>query len=254
MEPLYHAADVKGQPVSVESASNQNATPAADQNRNGNGNLAGGQPPAAPAYGGYGTGAQGAGGGYGNPGPAPSYGNHGPAPSYGGRSAVSRNDAPVKINPISSLNPYMNRWTIRARVTNQPTLRTYHNAKGDGKVLNVDLLDAEGGEIKAVCFGDTAEAYAEKFRAGVVYDVSKAQLQSVRNKQYSNHDFEIRLDHGSVVEECSDQAAISRIKRINYAFRKISDLEQIPSGAMVDVVAVVHAVGELVTIMKRDGS
>ena len=148
----------------------------------------------------------------------------------------------------------MNRWTIRARVTNQPTLRTYHNAKGDGKVLNVDLLDAEGGEIKAVCFGDTAEAYAEKFRAGVVYDVSKAQLQSVRNKQYSNHDFEIRLDHGSVVEECSDQAAIARIKRINYAFRKISDLEQVPAGAMVDVVAVVHAVGELVTIMKRDGS
>ena len=274
MEPLYHAADVKGQPVSVESASNQNAPPAADQNRNWNGNLAGGQPPAAPAYGGgygaqgagggygtgaqgagggYGTGAQGAGGGYGNPGPAPSYGGP-PAPSYGGRSAVSRNDAPVKINPISSLNPYMNRWTIRARVTNQPTLRTYHNAKGDGKVLNVDLLDAEGGEIKAVCFGDTAEAYAEKFRAGVVYDVSKAQLQSVRNKQYSNHDFEIRLDRGSVVEECSDQAAIARIKRINYAFRKISDLEQVPAGAMVDVVAVVHAVGELVTIMKRDGS
>ena len=75
MEPLCHAADVKGQPVSVESASNQNAPPAADQNRNWNGNLAGGQPPAAPAYGGgygaqgagggYGTGAQGAGGGYG---------------------------------------------------------------------------------------------------------------------------------------------------------------------------------------------
>ena len=148
----------------------------------------------------------------------------------------------------------MNRWTIRARVTNQPTLRTYHNAKGYGKVLNVDLLDAEGGEIKAVCFGDTAEMYAEKFRAGAVYDVSKAQLQSVRNKQYSNHEFEIRLDHGSVVEECTDQAAIGQIKRINYAFRKISDLENAPSGAMVDVVAVVHAVGELVTIMKRDGS
>ena len=266
LEPLYHADDVKGRPVSVESASNQNAPPVSDRNQNRNEKLAGGQPPAAPAYGGeYGGGAQRTGGGYG--GGAPNGGGYGsgaqgagggyggaPAPSYGGRSAVSRNDAPVKINPISSLNPYMNRWTIRARVTNQPTLRTYHNAKGDGKVLNVDLLDAEGGEIKAVCFGDTAEAYAEKFRAGVVYDVSKAQLQSVRNKQYSNHDFEIRLDHGSVVEECSDQAAIARIKRINYAFRKISDLEQVPAGAMVDVVAVVHAVGELVTIMKRDGS
>ena len=64
MEPLYHADDVKGQPVSVESASNQNAPPASNANANAKQNLAGGQPPAAPAYGG-GYGAQGAGGGYG---------------------------------------------------------------------------------------------------------------------------------------------------------------------------------------------
>ena len=69
--------------------------------------------------------------------------------------------APVRISPVSSLNPYQNRWTIRVRVTNAPSMRTYHNARGDGKVLGVDLLDAEGGEIKAVCFGDAAERYAE---------------------------------------------------------------------------------------------
>ena len=53
------------------------------------------------------------------------YGGGAPPPSYGRGGAVSRNEAPARISPISSLNPYQNRWTIRARVTNTPTLRSY---------------------------------------------------------------------------------------------------------------------------------
>ena len=232
------------------------------QQHNGGGGYGGGygQQQQQQHGGGYGQQQQQQGGGYNQPAPN-AYGHQPPdsAPSYGkpssggGGGATARNEAPNRISPISTLNPYQNRWTIRARVTNQPTLRTYHNAKGDGKVLNVDLLDAEGGEIKAVCFGDTAELYAEKFVAGKVYDVSKAQLQQVRNRQYSNHEFEIRLDHGSLVEECHDTSAVSQIKKINYQFKKIGDLETVVVGAMVDVVAVVHSVGDLAIIMKRDG-
>ena len=229
-------------------------------NGNGNGNRNAYGNGNGTAYGGsYGNGGQyggapggGGGGGYGQSGGGGGYGA--PPPSYGGHGAVSRNAAPARISPISSLNPYQNRWTIRARVTNQPTLRSYHNARGDGKVLNVDLLDAEGGEIKAVCFGDAAERFAELFQAGRVYDISKGQMQAVRNRQYSNHEFEIRLDHNAQVEECADAAAAAKIKKIHYAFKKIADVEQIAQGAMVDVVAVVHSVGDLTTILKRDGS
>ena len=120
-------------------------------------------------------------------------------------------------------------------------------------MLNVDLLDAEGGEIKAVCFGDAAERYGEVFQAGRVYDISKGTLSTVRNPRYSNHQFEIRLDHNAVVEECADHSAASAIKRVNYVFKKIAEVEAVPQGAMVDVVAVVHSVGDLNTIMKRDG-
>ena len=274
MDPLFCAADVKGKPVSVESAANGGGANAHQQNNQQNAAPMGGrQPSAPPAYGGpgagggYGAPPQHGGGGYGQQQNGGGYGQSngvgygnnqnqppGGVPSYGKSGSTVRNEAPSRISPISSLNPYQNRWTIRARVTNQPTLRTYHNAKGDGKVLNVDLLDAEGGEIKAVCFGDTAEMYAEKFQHGKVYDVSKANLQQVRNRQYSNHEFEIRLDHGSVVEECMDTAATQSIKKINYNFRKISEMEAINPGAMVDVVAVVHSVGDLVVILKKDGS
>ena len=50
------------------------------------------------------------GGGGGNYGGGGGGGGNNPAPAYGQRGAVSRNDAPVRISPISSLNPYQNRW------------------------------------------------------------------------------------------------------------------------------------------------
>ena len=39
----------------------------------------------------------------------------------------------------------------------------------------LSLLDAEGGEIKAVAFGDSAERFADVFQHGRVYDVSKVR-------------------------------------------------------------------------------
>jgi replication factor A1 len=95
--------------------------------------------------------------------------------------------------------------------------------------------------------------YCEVFQAGRVYDISKGTLSTVRNPRFSSHQFEIRLDHNAVVEECADQAAAASIKRINYVFKKIAEVEAVAQGAMVDVVAVVHSVGDLNTIMKRDG-
>ena len=200
----------------------------------------GGQPPAgqpAPSYGGYGN----------NP------NQQNIPPQYSNRGAVARNEAPPRITPISSLNPYMNRWTIRVRVTNQPAIRTWHNARGDGKVLNVDLLDSEGGEIKAVCFNDTAEKFSQVFQGGRVYDISKGHVSQVKNKKYNASDFEIRLDNTSLVDEVTDPQAVASIKKIHYNFQKIASIEDAMVGGMVDVIGVVHTVGDLATIMKRDG-
>jgi hypothetical protein len=50
--------------------------------------------------------------------------------------------------PISGLNPYQSRWTIKARATNKGEIRRWTNARGEGKLFSFDLLDARGGEIR----------------------------------------------------------------------------------------------------------
>ncbi len=47
----------------------------------------------------------------------------------------------VHIMPISGINAYATKWTMKARVISKGS-RTYKNAKGEGKLLNVEFADA----------------------------------------------------------------------------------------------------------------
>eukprot|EP00976_Prorocentrum_cordatum_P059823 1175662-Prorocentrum_minimum.AAC.1 len=47
----------------------------------------------------------------------------------------------MRIVPIAQLNPYQNRWTIKARITSKGELRHWQNARGEGKVFSFDLID-----------------------------------------------------------------------------------------------------------------
>lgn len=46
--------------------------------------------------------------------------------------------------PIRMLNNFSTDWRIRARVTKKGDKKQWKNAKGEGVLLNADLIDREG--------------------------------------------------------------------------------------------------------------
>lgn len=59
----------------------------------------------------------------------------------------------ANVRPISSINPFQNKWVIKARVTAKPAIRTWSNQRGDGKLFSMDLQD-QSGEIRATAFNE----------------------------------------------------------------------------------------------------
>jgi len=163
----------------------------------------------------------------------------------GGGNTGSQN-----IQPVSSLNPYQSGWKIKVRCTKKDNMRHYHNQKGEGKLFGMDFLDAEGTEIRAVCFNEAADKFFGIIEKDCVYLISRGQVRLAR-KGFSHitNDYSITLNADSEVVAVHD--AQSEIMGQKYKFVEIGHIEQIEPKAFVDVIGVVVDVGAMTTIMSQ---
>ncbi|TKY70125.1 Replication protein A 70 kDa DNA-binding subunit C [Spatholobus suberectus] len=176
-----------------------------------------------------------------------------PSPMYSNRAPLGRNDAPPRIIPIAALNPYQNMWTIKARVTAKGELRHYNNARGEGKVFSFDLLDSDGGEIRATCFNTVADQFYNLIEAGKVYLVSRGSIKPAqKNFNHLRNDQELTLDVTSIIQPCLDDD--SSIPKQTFNFRPISEIESVESNSIVDVIGVVSSVSPTASIMRKNGT
>lgn len=152
--------------------------------------------------------------------------------------------------PIDSLSPYQNKWVIKARVTSKSIIRTWSNAKGEGKLFSFDLCD-ETGEIRATAFRDQVDKFYDMLEVDKVYYISKCQLKAA-NKQYSKlrNDYEMTLSNETVIQECTD---ISQIPTIKYNFVPINDIASMEAGSFVDVIAIVKETSDLTNLTSKAG-
>jgi len=104
-------------------------------------------------------------------------------------------------------------------------MRTYKNARGEGKLFSIELVDSEGGEIKGTFFNDVVDKFYDIVNEGDVYLFSKGQIKTA-NKQYSSANYEITFDKATTIEPVdSDDPTAINIPRANYNFRKIQHIE-----------------------------
>ncbi|XP_050069217.1 replication protein A 70 kDa DNA-binding subunit [Anopheles maculipalpis] len=147
-------------------------------------------------------------------------------------------------HPISSLSPYQNKWVIKARVMSKSGIRTWSNAKGEGKLFSMDVMD-ESGEIRVTAFKEQCDRYYDMIEVDKVYFISKCQLKPA-NKQYSSlkNDYEMTMTNDTIVQECKD--VDGTMPEIQYNFVPISQIANMEPNAMVDVVGMCKEASEVV--------
>ncbi|KAI3654252.1 hypothetical protein MP228_000971 [Amoeboaphelidium protococcarum] len=158
------------------------------------------------------------------------------------------------IQPIKSLNPYINKWTIKVRVSSKSDVRVWNNQRGEGKLFSVTFVD-ESGEIKATGFNDAVDKLYNVLEQGKVYYVSKAQVKPARKiGSFVQNDYEITFENSTEVSPCLDAEDASKIPFVRYNFVEIAELNDAVKDSIVDIIAVVKEVGEVQQIVAKSNN
>ncbi|XP_061682603.1 replication protein A 70 kDa DNA-binding subunit isoform X2 [Syngnathoides biaculeatus] len=163
-------------------------------------------------------------------------------------AALGMSGGPSKVVPITSLNPYLSKWTIRARVTSKSSIRTWSNSRGDGKLFSMEIVD-ESGEIRVTGFNNEVDKYFGLIEVGKVYYISKGSLK-VANKQYTSvkNDYEITLNSETSIILCEDKCEVPVVQ---CNFISIGDLEKKAKDSVVDVIGVCKRAEEVTRLTTK---
>ena len=173
--------------------------------------------------------------------------------AYNGQSnsrPVIRDSSATSFTPIDQLNPYANKWTIKARISNKSDIRSWNNAKGSGTLFSIDLIDNKGSEIRGTFFKDACDKFYPLLQQGMVYTLTGGQLKVVANKQYSNikNDYEITFDLRSDIQPFGEDTSI---KSVNYNFTKLDKISSATINSTVDVIGIVMSARDIQTLVGK---
>lgn len=153
------------------------------------------------------------------------------------------------ITLISNLNAYQNRWTLKARVVAKSDIRTWSNAKGEGSLFSIDLLDSSGMDIRATMFKECVDKYYNFFEVGKVYTIGGGKIK-VANIKWNTckSQYELTLDMNSTIQLADDGG---EIEVQAFDFVKIGRLEQVEPNKTVDVIGIIQEVSDVQSLMSK---
>ena len=163
---------------------------------------------------------------------------------------VSINDRDEHM-PIKTLNMYSSDWRIKARVTKLGDIRTWNNARGSGKLLNIDLMDREGTQIQATFFNDAADKFVQELEQNKVYTFAGGMVK-MANKKFTAipNDFCLTFDARAEIAPAGEDRAI---QARGYSFTKLSKVGDMVQQQTVDVVGVILSMFSVQSIQLKDG-
>ena len=165
----------------------------------------------------------------------------------------ARADPITKSNyRIKDLNPYRNKYTILARVTQKGELNERHTSRWSGFVFNVTFED-ESGDIRATAFEEHAQKFHPMLEEGKFYYVSHAKVNPIKNKQYNttSHEYELSLNQNTEIDECNRAPSLRRTPSANLT--PLKDVRNKSGNDIVNVLGYCKAIGDMFEGVSRSG-
>ena len=143
-------------------------------------------------------------------------------------------------------------WRIKVRCTKLYPLRTYWNDWGEGKIQNLEFMDAYGGMIEGSMFNLDVDKFLPMVWEGGVYIISNASIK-VANQKFAKvkNDYCIVFTGYTSIKEVDEDLNISKRGFSTTSISKLFALTPPPSTA--DVMGVVVAMGECAEINTKSG-
>lgn len=155
-----------------------------------------------------------------------------------------------RIIDINTLNPFVTKWTIKVRIGNKTPIRTFENARGQGKIFSCDLVD-QSGAIRATAFNSECEKFYPILQVGKVFYIAKATLKPA-NRQFNTtkNEYEMTLNPDTIVEPCSTIDE-HNIPQVQYDFIPINLVTTRPVNSICDVIGVIKSTADIQTVTGR---
>jgi len=187
-----------------------------------------------------------------------------PIPTNLQRQNVKRNldstfDSPAPKRIIDStpthqvvdINPYINRYKLKVRVDSKSPVKKIETARFQGSVQDCTISDPSGS-IKVTAFdsnGKESTVHLDKLVVGNTYMMEGLQVKPINNPKWNTtgHNYELTWSQNTVVTGPVTDSPVQQ----SYKFVPICSLRDTQPDTVVDVVAWVREVGDLIQFRSK---
>jgi replication factor A1 len=153
--------------------------------------------------------------------------------------------------PIKALNTMNSDWIIKARISKKYPEKTWSNNKGNGCLLNFELVDRYGSQITATLFNKAVEKFKDVLEQDKVYVFSKGQVK-VANKKFTSidNDYALHFYPYSDINVAVDDHSISKAV---FNFTPLREIQKMGVGKAIDFIGVVGESSQATSFTTKSG-
>lgn len=166
--------------------------------------------------------------------------------------SIASSEPVEEYTPIAALNPMSSNWMIKARVTKKGVPRHWKNFRGEGELLNIELVDENGDQIQGTFFNNHVDKFKDHIHENKVYAFRNGQVKQ-SNSRYTSIKNEYAITFGKDTEitllEDDD-----KIKTDGFSYSSIDEISKMENGKIADVKGVVINVENMDEITMKNGT